>query len=128
MNKENDIMGLNIPDGYVFVKRGPGVAAALLEAADAIKADRKEGVRTTSQGGYYVLEAIASEWQKSQPEADEDEESDEDEGSGEAETPTADWTVAQIEEWAAKQDPVVDLGAGNKADKLKAALDSLESD
>lgn len=121
-------MAINPPDGYVFVKRGPGVAAALLEAADKIKADRKEGVRTTSQGGYFVADDIAAEWQKAQPEADEVDDEAEESNEAADDRPTDKWTVAEIEDWASKQDPPVDLGTGNKAEKLKVALDSLESE
>lgn len=50
-----------IPQGYVFVAKADGVAAGLLNAADRIGADRKNGVRTVT-GGYHVLEEIAQEY------------------------------------------------------------------
>lgn len=126
-------MSLNIPEGFVAVKRGPGVAAALLEAADKVGGDRKLGVRTTSQGVYFVAEEIAEQWQKDQPDAevvDEDGESglsaEEIEARGYPEGDISEsWTVKNLEAWAAAQEPAVELGDGNKADKLKAALDAV---
>lgn len=133
---------LNIPEGFTFVKRGPGVAAALLEAADAIGEDRKTGVRTTSSGGYYVKDEIAEEWQKSLPDSDETDGDETGDDGGQAGLsaeeieargypegdPVEKWTVKNLEAWAAAQDPAVDLGDGDKPSKLKAALDSLESE
>jgi hypothetical protein len=139
---------INVPEGFVAVKREPGVAAALLEAADRIGADRKAGVRTTSSGVYHVADDIAAEYQSTLPETDEVEVgedgqplTDEQKAAAAAEAeaaekaaqergypdgnPNADWTVAHLEAWAEAQDPKVDLGTGNKPDKLKAAVDSL---
>lgn len=128
---------IRIPDGFVFVKRADGVARKLLDAADAIEADRHLGVRTVT-GGYHVTEAIAEEYQKGFPAAAE--EDDETEGGTEVqaeevqaeeveaeevetedvETPDESWTVAQIDEWAGKQEPAIEFPADvtKKADKL----------
>lgn len=57
---------IRIPEGYVFVPKGENVAKQLLEAADAIKADRKNDVRTVS-GGYHVTEAVAERYQADLP-------------------------------------------------------------
>jgi hypothetical protein len=72
-------MAPRIPEGYVFVSKSPGVAAALLEAADRIGADRKWGVRTVA-GGYHVLREIAAEYGVDL-EVDEDVDEDEDQST-----------------------------------------------
>jgi hypothetical protein len=64
-------MAIRVPEGFVFVKRAPGVALALLEAADKIKADRQAGIRTVS-GGYHVAEDIAAEYETTRVESGED--------------------------------------------------------
>jgi len=131
---------IRIPDGFVFVRRAPGVARQLLDAAASIEADPVTGVRTVT-GGYHVTQDIADEYQKgfdavededTEPvgdvaadvptdvpaEGDEADEATEDET--EAERPDESWTVAQIDEWAGKQDPAVEFPADvtKKADKL----------
>lgn len=54
-------MSVLIPEGFVFVPRGAGVAAKLLEAADAVGADQVTSVRSIT-GGYHVLEEVAKEY------------------------------------------------------------------
>ncbi|QIG59037.1 hypothetical protein SEA_RUBYRALPH_29 [Microbacterium phage RubyRalph] len=58
-------MAPRIPEGYVFVPRrsGVNVAAQLLDAAEAIGADRFLSVRTTTNG-YLVHEDVAEEYRK----------------------------------------------------------------
>lgn len=123
---------IRIPDGFVFVRRAPGVAVKLLEAADAIKADRVLGVRTVT-GGYHVAQDIADEYQNGFDAVEDDEDTEPvgdvaadvpadvpaDEAP-EAERPDESWTVAQIDEWASAQDPAVEFPADvtKKADKL----------
>lgn len=51
-------MSVIIPEGYVLVPRGAGVAAKLLEAADEVGADQVTAVRSIT-GGYHVLEEVA---------------------------------------------------------------------
>jgi hypothetical protein len=135
VNKENIMAPINIPEGYVFVKRGPGVAAALLEAADEIKADRKNGVRTVS-GGYHVAEDIAAKWQEGLPEAEQTAVTGTGEDGGQTgdagddpkaddpktATPREGWTHAQFDEWAENQDPKVEYPSGaNLKQKLEIA-------
>lgn len=60
-------VSIRIPEGYVFVPKAPGVAAELLEIADAVGADRKLGVRTTV-GGYHVVAEVASVYLDDNPE------------------------------------------------------------
>lgn len=131
---------IRIPDGFVFFRKAPGVARGLLEAADRLEADRKMGVRTVS-GGYHATVEIAEEYQKTLPEAtglegDATELVAEPvvESSDEAESPDGtpvevltepgldeSWTVAQIEEWAARQEPpiVFPSEATTKAKKIQ---------
>lgn len=51
-------MSVRIPEGYVLVPRGAGVAAKLLEAADKVGVDQVTAVRSIT-GGYHVLEEVA---------------------------------------------------------------------
>lgn len=74
---------ITTPAGFAFVPRGPGVAAALLDAADEIGADRKLDVRTVA-GGYRVTQAVAEEYQKGfegVEEADQESKSEPDQGT-----------------------------------------------
>jgi hypothetical protein len=140
-----------IPDGFVFVPKADGVAAALLDAADKIGADRKSGVRTV-HGGYNVQLEIAQRYQEklekkaakaakvetgpakpgdppadvtnpdgSKPPVDEN-------GvpiltsTEDDGTPKEGWTHAQFNDWAAKQEPpVVFPNQANLATKLEVA-------
>lgn len=129
--------GIRVPEGLVFVprRRDENVALELLNAAEKLKVDRFD-VKTVS-GGYHVPQAVADEYAKSHPEFQGEVEEDveaaaaaaaaeaaaEERGYPDGE-PTGDWTVKQLEAWAGAQDPVVELGSGDKASKLKAALDS----
>lgn len=124
-------------EGYAFVPRirGEAVSAELLDIADDLGEDRQAGVRTVT-GGYHVLQAIADKYN-----ADHGIESEEGEQAGTGEqtggetfereypegTPEGSWTVKNLEAWAGAQDPKVELGDGNKAEKLKVALDSLKA-
>jgi hypothetical protein len=63
-------MSIRIPEGKVFVPRAPGVAAALLFAAEELGYERSEAVRTVT-GGYHVDEAVAQKYQESVPEGQE---------------------------------------------------------
>lgn len=142
--------GIRVPEGHVFVprRRDENVALELLNAAEKVKADRFD-VKTVS-GGYHVPQAVADEYAKAHPEvADDAEETEEEKAAREAAEadaaaaaeaeaaaekrgypdgePAGDWTVKQLEAWAGAQDPVVDLGSGDKASKVQAALDSLKS-
>jgi hypothetical protein len=148
---------IRVPEGYVFVprQRGVNVALQLIEAADKVKANRHESVRTVS-GGYHVTQEVADAYQAALPEVDDNDastETDEEKAAREAAEaeaaakaeaeaaakaeaekrgypdgdPNGDWTVKQLEAWAEARDPKVDLGSGNKESKLQVALDSLKS-
>lgn len=114
---------MGIPQGYVFVAKGEGVAAGLLNAADKIKADRKMGVRTT-MGGYYALEEIAAEYSKQFGPAevvllDGSAAPAGDDGIPvlTESAPDDSWKVAEIDAYAEREG--IDLtGAKNKKDKL----------
>lgn len=59
-----------IPEGFVLVKpRSRETATALLEAADAVGANRHLAVRTVT-GGYHVAQKVAEKYQESFPDAD----------------------------------------------------------
>ena len=122
---------IRVPEGNVFVPRrtGENVALELLTIAEKVGVDRFD-VKTVS-GGYHVPTAVADEYAKGHPAADEPEEA-EGEAEGVAQDypagdPSGEWTVKQLEAWAAAQDPAVDLGTGDKASKVQAALDSIKS-
>ncbi len=111
---------IRIPEGSVFIARGDGVAAALLDAADRIGADRKWDIRTT-QGGYHVKQEVADEYLAGLPEAPEPEDVPDDDPTGDGPDedraypegdPEAAWTKAQILAWAADQTPPVELEDG----------------
>ncbi len=131
-----------IPEGFVLVKpRSRETAIALLEAADAVGADKHTSVRTVT-GGYHVLEEVAAKFQEGFPEADVEEaqervdtqnqaedarEQTEDKAEGERTEQadgekedgeglpplpiTADSTHAEIDEYAAGLDPKVEFPA-----------------
>lgn len=106
---------IRIPDGFVFFRKFPGLAAGLLEAADAVGGDRKLDVRTVN-GGYHVSQKVAEKYQSKYGKVEEAAEAAETTG----ESPDESWTVADIDEWAAKQVPPVEFpsDATKKADKL----------
>lgn len=121
-----------IPDGFVLVKpRSRETAIALLEAADAVGADRHTSVRTVT-GGYHVLKDVAEKFQAGFSEADAEAASDQsgapsdqteaqvEPSSEPAPLPvTVDSTHAEIDEYAASLDPKVEFPAGiNKAEKI----------
>jgi len=132
---------IRIPEGQVFVKRAPGVAGALLDAAEALGYSRSEAVYTVS-GGYHVFEDVAQKYQESLPEAEADESGEaadagQDAGTNDAgaqtetdpkdddpktATPRDGWSHAQFDEWAENQDPKVEFPSGaNLATKLELA-------
>lgn len=93
---------IRIPDGQVFVARAPGVAAALLDAAEELGYARHEAVRTVS-GGYHVNEDIAAKYQESLPEVDES-----------AETPEApSSSTAAVDSQQVQSDPGAQQAAGS---------------
>lgn len=77
-------MSVIIPEGYVLVPRGAGVAAKLLEAADEVGADQVTAVRTIT-GGYHVLKEVAEAYGVTftEPEAETEEDAPEKEAPAE---------------------------------------------
>lgn len=133
-----------IPEGFVLVKpRSRETAIALLEAADAVKADRHLSVRTVT-GGYHVAQKVAEKYQESFPEADVEDGSEsqesvdtrnqaEDAKEAGQEVPagekteeelaplpvTAENSHAEIDAYASSLDPKVEFPKDtNKADKI----------
>lgn len=116
---------IRIPEGFVFIPREAGVSVALelLEAADQVGADRKADVRTIT-GGYHVAEEVAKQFQENRGNVVEDEgdhDSDDDDGAGEPEAPSESWTHDQLNEFAAKLEPALELTSSTpaKAEKVK---------
>jgi hypothetical protein len=124
---------VTIPEGHVFFPKLPGVAAGLLAAADAIGADRKADVRTIT-GGYHVTEAVAEQYRSTLPPEPEDPQGEPtgdpgeptgdpgDDGKAEELGPlpvTAESSNAEIDDYAGKQEPPVDLSsAKNRVEKI----------
>lgn len=140
---------VRIPEGQVFVQRAPGVAAALLDAAEELGYVRSEAVRTVS-GGYHVPEDVAAAYQATLPEEAESETpaatgeeaggaqtpppttpdagaqtppaTDPKEDDPHTATPREGWSHDQFDTWAENQEPKVVFPKGaNLAVKLEVA-------
>lgn len=120
---------VRIPEGRVFVPRrsGENVALDLLNAAEELDEDRNTSVLSVS-GGYHVIESVAKRYQELLGEEDgevEDEVEDETGDQTVEDEPaplgvTADNTNDEIDEYASKLDPAVDVSkAKNKAEKIE---------
>lgn len=125
---------IRIPEGFVFIPKAPGVAAELLDIADEVRADRKLGVRTAS-GGYNVADVIASEYLARHADVVptvqaivvSPEEAEELSAVQTALIPDMSWTVAEIEDWAAQQDPpIVFPDRAKKPEKIAIIGESIK--
>lgn len=143
---------INTPEGFVRVSKAPGVAAKLLDAADSVEgADRKNDVRSVT-GGYHVTEevydkylelfgdedaedgetpSVTDEAAKAEREAAEAEAkriADEEAAKAAAEQPSEDWTHDQLNDYAAKLTPPLELTGSTpaKAEKLKLIAEHIE--
>lgn len=117
---------ITIPEGHVFVARGEGVAAALLDSVDAVEGDRQADVRTVS-GGYHVRQEVAEHYQSTLPAEAEAEDEEKQEGEGEPATPDKTWKVADIDAWAQKNLDLDTSSEPNKEARLKAISDALSA-
>lgn len=116
---------ITIPEGHVFVARGQGVAAALLDSVDAVEGDRQADVRTVS-GGYHVRQEVAEHYQSTLPAKDDAEAETEEEGN-ELAAPDKTWKVADIDEWAQEHLGLDTSSEPNKEARLKAIADALSA-
>lgn len=109
-----------VPEGQVFIprRRGVNVALELMNAVAQVKGDR-ESVRVV-EGGYHVPADVAEAYAAGNP-AVELEEGPDASGTELGSNPT----IAEIEAFAAKQDPPIEVPEGKKAEKLQAVLDEL---
>lgn len=115
-------MSIRIPEGFVFVRRAPGVAAALLEAAEKVDGDRVLDVRTVT-GGYHVRAEVAEQYQADFPEGDTIETTPGTEGDEpvvrEAEPfPDESWKVPEIDAYAKEHGVEFPADATTKAQKV----------
>lgn len=121
-------MAIRIPEGHVFVRRAPGVAAALLDAAEKVGGDRVQDVRTVT-GGYHVTEAVADQYQQDFPEAEAGEvdaietipgtEGDEPQVIEGEPLPDESWKVAEIDAFAEKLGIAFPADVTTKAQKVE---------
>lgn len=120
-------MAIRIPEGYVFVRRAPGVAAQLLEAVEKVDGDRVLDVRTVT-GGYHVRTEVAEQYQADFPEADAIETipGTEHEPPYEAVAesfPDESWKVAEIDDYAKEHGVAFPADVTTKAQKVAHLVD-----
>lgn len=145
---------IRTPEGFVRVEKVPGIAAKLLDAADLVKgADRKADVRTVT-GAYHVSEAVYEMFKSTfgeDPAGDDAEAAEaqrqvdaeaaaaaaaeaervaaeEAAAAEQVEEPDESWTHDQLNEYAGKLTPPLELTGSTpaKAEKIKLIAEHVE--